>query len=143
MARESRARVSGVGLTITARVRGDGEASILFPDAVTPLALAHAIAELGPSQVIIKLGEARCAAVIDGAEYHLDASPSRAVDTVGAGDAFVAGYLAELLAGLTAQERLATAVSLGAFACLNSGDWEEFPTRHEFGMLGRSEPVQR
>jgi 2-dehydro-3-deoxygluconokinase len=122
---------------------GDDEARILFPDAATPLELAHAIAELGASQVIIKLGEAGCVAVIDGAEYQLDAIPIRAVDTVGAGDAFVAGYLAELLAGLTAKERLATAVTLGAFACLNSGDWEGFPTRDELGMLGRSEPVQR
>jgi 2-dehydro-3-deoxygluconokinase len=122
---------------------GDDEARILFPDAATPIALAHAIAELGPSQVIIKLGEAGCVAVVDDSEYQRDAIPIRAVDTVGAGDAFVAGYLAEFLGGLSVQERLATAVTLGAFACLNSGDWEGFPTRDELGMLGQSEPVQR
>ena len=122
---------------------GEDEARILFPDAVFPLALAHAIAELGPTQVIVKLGEAGCVAVIDGADYQLDAIPIRAVDTVGAGDAFVAGYLAEMLVGLGAQERLSSAVTLGAFACLNSGDWEGFPTRDELGMLGRSDPVQR
>ena len=80
---------------------------------------------------------------MDGIDYQVDAIPIRAVDTVGAGDAFVAGYLAELLAGLSVEERLATAVTLGAFACLSFGDWEGFPTRDEFGMLGRSEPVQR
>jgi 2-dehydro-3-deoxygluconokinase len=122
---------------------GDDEARILFPDAKTPLALAHAVAELGPRQVVIKLGEAGCVAVVDGVEYQRSAVPIRAVDTVGAGDAFVAGYLAELLAGLPIGDRLTTAVTLGAFACLNSGDWEGFPTRDELGLLSRSEPVQR
>ena len=51
------------------------------------------------------------------------------VDTVGAGDAFVAGYLAELLAGLPAEARLATAVTTGAFACTSPGDWEGYPRR--------------
>ena len=122
---------------------GDDEARILFPDAKTPLGLAHAIAGLGPSQVIIKLGEAGCVAVVDGVEYQRSAVAIRAVDTVGAGDAFVAGYLAELLAELPVDDRLTTAVTLGAFACLNSGDWEGFPTRDELGLLTRSEPVER
>lgn len=122
---------------------GDDEARILFPQAASALELARSIADLGPNQVIIKLGDAGCVAVVDGVDYQLDAIPIHAVDTVGAGDAFVAGYLAELLAGLPVKDRLATAVTLGAFACLNSGDWEGFPTRDELGMLGRSEPVQR
>ncbi len=122
---------------------GDDEARLLFPDSATPLELAHHIADLGPSQVVIKLGEAGCVAVIDGTEYQRDALAIRAVDTVGAGDAFVAGYLAELLAGLSVDDRITTAVTLGAFACLNSGDWEGLPTRDELGLLTRSEPVQR
>lgn len=121
----------------------DDEARILFPDAETPLALAHAIAELGPSQVIIKLGKAGCSAVVDGVEYHRSAILIQAVDTVGAGDAFVAGYIAELLAGLPVDDRLTTAVTLGAFACLNPGDWAGFPTRNELRLLTRSEPVER
>jgi 2-dehydro-3-deoxygluconokinase len=122
---------------------GDDEARILFPDAATPLDLAHAIAGLGPRHVLIKLGEAGCVAVIDGLEYRREAIAVRAVDTVGAGDAFVAGYLAELLAGLSVEDRLTTAVTVGAFACLNSGDWEGFPTRDELGLLTRTDPVQR
>jgi 2-dehydro-3-deoxygluconokinase len=122
---------------------GEDEARILAPGATTPLALAAAIAELGPSQVIIKLGADGCVARVDGVEYVRAAIPIRAVDTVGAGDAFVAGYLAEFLAGLAVEERLTTAVTLGAFACLNHGDWEGFPTRDELPILGRSEPVQR
>jgi 2-dehydro-3-deoxygluconokinase len=122
---------------------GDDEARILFPDAETPLELAKAIAGLGPSQVVIKLGEAGCVALVDGVAYERAAIRVHAIDTVGAGDAFVAGYLAELLAGLPVTERLTTAVILGAFACLNAGDWEGFPTRDELGLLARTEPVER
>jgi 2-dehydro-3-deoxygluconokinase len=122
---------------------GEDEARILFPDAARPTELAEEITSLGPSQVLIKLGAEGCVAVIDGVQYARAAISVRAVDTVGAGDAFVAGYLAEYLAGLSADARLTTAVTLGAFACLNPGDWEGFPTRDELGLLAASEPVQR
>jgi 2-dehydro-3-deoxygluconokinase len=122
---------------------GDDEARILLPDAPTPQALAEGIAALGPSQVLIKLGADGCVAMIDGVQHVRAAIPVQAVDTVGAGDAFVAGYLAEYLAGLPVDARLTTAVTLGAFACLNSGDWEGFPTRNELSLLTTIEPVQR
>jgi 2-dehydro-3-deoxygluconokinase len=122
---------------------GEDEARILFPTAATPSELAHSIAGLGPSQVIIKLGEAGCAALVEGTSYTRAAIPVRAIDTVGAGDAFVAGYLAEFLAGLPVEARLTTAVTVGAFACVNAGDWEGFPTRDELPLLTASEPVQR
>ncbi|HEY1531544.1 MAG TPA: sugar kinase [Galbitalea sp.] len=122
---------------------GDDEARILIPGAETPAELAAGIAALGPSQVLIKLGAEGCVAQIDGVAYTRDAVAVSVVDTVGAGDAFVAGYLAELLAGRSVEERLTTAVTVGAFACLASGDWEGFPTRDELGLLGRTDPVQR
>jgi 2-dehydro-3-deoxygluconokinase len=43
---------------------------------------------------------------------------------VGAGDAFVAGYLASFARGDEVFERLALAARLGAAACTNAGDWE-------------------
>jgi len=122
---------------------GDDEARILFPHAVSALELARSIADLGPSQVVIKLGAAGCLALVDDVDYQLDAIPIRAIDTVGAGDAFVAGYLAEFLTGLPVEHRLTTAVTVGAFACLSAGDWEGFPTRDELGLLIGTEPVQR
>lgn len=110
---------------------GDDEARILVPDAESPEELARGIAALGPGQVIIKLGARGCVALIDGVEYMEAALPITPIDTVGAGDAFVAGYLAELIAGLDPAARLKTAVAVGAFACLHIGDWEGFPTRAE------------
>jgi 2-dehydro-3-deoxygluconokinase len=122
---------------------GEDEARILFPDIEEPVELAKAIADLGPSEVLIKLGARGCVGVIDGQVYGRGAITVRVVDTVGAGDAFVAGYLAELLAGAPVAARLDLAVALGAFACLSPGDWEGYPTRDELVLLTNSEPVQR
>jgi 2-dehydro-3-deoxygluconokinase len=65
------------------------------------------------------------------------------IDTVGAGDAFVAGYLAEMMTGADASACLDIAVRTGAFACLAPGDWEGYPRRDELGLLESSEPVTR
>ena len=122
---------------------GDDEARLLVPNAVTPAELAAGIAELGAGQVLIKLGADGCVALIDGERHTREAIPIRAIDTVGAGDAFVAGYLAELLAGRSIEDRLTTAVTVGAFACLNPGDWEGLPTRAELSLLTATDPVAR
>ncbi len=107
--------------------------------------LVTRIAALGPSVVALKLGE-RGALVLDGGRMlRRSALPIVPVDTVGAGDAFVAGYLAELLAGSSAEQRLDTAVAAGAFACLGRGDWESLPHRRQLDLLAASasDPVQR
>jgi 2-dehydro-3-deoxygluconokinase len=122
---------------------GDEEAAIAVGPIEDPMEVARRIAELGPRQVIIKLGDAGAVALIDGNEYRREAIKVPVVDTVGAGDAFVAGYIAELLNGLEPQERLETAVRTGAFACMVPGDWEGMPRRDELGMLEQSEPVAR
>jgi 2-dehydro-3-deoxygluconokinase len=122
---------------------GDHEARLLAPDATGPSELAAAIAALGPAEVVIKLGSEGAIALVDGAETRQPAVPIRPVDTVGAGDAFVAGYLAEYLLGVPVAERLTTAVATGAFACLNPGDWEGFARRDELGLLWAADPVTR
>ena len=122
---------------------GDDEAAIVVGEAADPLELARRLAELGPGQAVIKLGALGCVALVDGQEYRQDAVPVRAVDTVGAGDAFVGGYLAELLDGQPVRQRLLTAVRTGAYACLVSGDWEGMPRRSELELLDAAEPVSR
>lgn len=120
---------------------GEDEARLIVGDTATPLAAA--IAELGPTHAIVKRGANGAAARIDGVDYVQDAIQIVPVDTVGAGDAFVAGYLAEYLTGAPAQTRLLTAVTAGAFVCLTPGDWEGFPSRADFGLLTATEPVTR
>lgn len=102
----------------------------------SPAAQARALAQLGPSQCVIKLGEHGAVALADGQIHRREAYPVPVVDTVGAGDAFVAGWLAEYLrdpADVTAMLR--TAVACGAYACTVRGDWEGAPCREELGHL--------
>jgi 2-dehydro-3-deoxygluconokinase len=122
---------------------GDDEAAIAVGEADRPADLAHRMVELGAREAVIKLGAEGAVAVVDGREYVQPAVPVTVVDTVGAGDAFVAGYLADYLAGAAVQTRLVTATTAGAYACLVSGDWEGLPRRHELAALGASEPVSR
>jgi 2-dehydro-3-deoxygluconokinase len=122
---------------------GDDEAAIAVGAADTPMELAHRIVDLGAGEAIVKLGAKGAVALAGGAEHSRDAIKITAVDTVGAGDGFVAGYLAEYLLGEDVPTRLTTAVTVGAYACLSSGDWEGLPRRAELAALGAAEPVSR
>ena len=87
------------------------------------------LAGLGATEVVVKDGARGCAAQIDGERYEVPALPATVVDPVGAGDAFVAGYLAERMAGRDAPTRLRTAIAVGAFAVTVPGDCENLPRR--------------
>ena len=121
---------------------GEAEAEIVTHTA-DPLHAALALESLGPAQVLIKRGAHGCLARIDGATLEQPAPAVSVVDTVGAGDAFAAGYLAELMAGADPAARVRTAVAAGAFAVTVSGDWEGMPDRRALAMLEATEPVIR
>ena len=122
---------------------GDEEAAILVGASDDPVQLAERLVELGAEQAIITLGGEGAVAVVGGLAYRQAAIPVNVVDTVGAGDAFVAGYLADYLLGKDVPARLATAASAGAYACTVDGDWEGSPNRAELELLGSIEPVTR
>ena len=122
---------------------GDDEAALAVGKAESPAELAERMAALGPAQAIIKLGSEGAVAFIDGELFHQSAMPIQPVDTIGAGDAFVAGYLTELMAGSAPAQRLELAAKTGAFACLAYGDWEGLPRRAELGLLQQNESVTR
>ncbi|KZE42790.1 hypothetical protein AVW09_09045 [Microbacterium sp. T32] len=107
--------------------------------------LMDAIAALGPSTVALKRGADGATVLAEGRLLHRPAWPIHPVDTVGAGDAFVAGYLAESLRGAPLESRIDTAVAAGAFACLGRGDWESLPHRRQLELLaaGDGDPVVR
>ncbi|MEV0372043.1 sugar kinase [Streptomyces sp. NPDC050636] len=104
--------------------------------AATLAAQAKLLLKLGVGEVVVKLGSAGATAFTDDGSLHRPARSVRAVDPVGAGDAFVAGYLSALLDGEDLTGRLERAVTTGAFAVASPGDWEGAPTRSELGMLG-------
>jgi len=115
---------------------GDDEAELLGLDGDPP-DLARGLAALAGGHAVVKLGDQGAVAAVDGQVHTVDPVPVQAVDPVGAGDAFVAGYLAETLAGRPVPERLATAAACGAFAVTVPGDWEGLPSRDELAALGR------
>ena len=116
---------------------------VLGTDDADPERLLDGLSAVSGGDVVLKLGPDGCLAAIDGRRLAQASVAVAVLDTVGAGDAFVAGYLAELLAGATPEARLLTAVRCGAFACAVSGDWEGDPFRWELATLEGRDPVVR
>jgi 2-dehydro-3-deoxygluconokinase len=122
---------------------GEDEAALLADGEADAGKLVEGMLALGPSTAVLKRGELGSIASEGGRVIESPALRVPVVDTVGAGDAFVAGFLAGRLAGddLAGCLRLATAA--GAFACLGHGDWESSPRRADLALLDGSEPVSR
>ncbi|MEV6098733.1 sugar kinase [Nocardia sp. NPDC051981] len=114
------------------------------PDEVSEdlVSAAESLAARGPSEIVLKLGADGAVAWAGGAFLREGAVPVTAVDPIGAGDAFVAGYLAGLLDGGSVSERLRLASICGAFAVSVPGDWAGLPYRDELGLLDGAD-VQR
>jgi len=105
---------------------------------------ARALTTLGPHHVVVKRGELGYTALIDGELFSDHAIAVPVADPVGAGDAFVAGYLASWLDGATPSEALRTANAAGAFVVAVPGDWEGLPTRAELvAFENRTDAVTR
>ncbi|MFJ4682470.1 sugar kinase [Streptomyces sp. NPDC088789] len=117
-------------------IASDDELPLAAPAAaVSEAEQVEALLERGVREVVVKRGA-------DGAEvFDTSGSTARPAvpvtvrDTVGAGDAFVAGYLSGLLDGAPAGSRLERAVTTGAFAVASVGDWEGLPAREELDLL--------
>ncbi|MEV5826369.1 sugar kinase [Spirillospora sp. NPDC052242] len=92
----------------------------------------------GAREVVVKDGAEARSHTAEGTRT-VPARRVRPVDSVGAGDGFVAGYLSGLLDGLDAEARLVRAHTVGAFAVQSRGDWEGLPRRDELGLLGLPE----
>lgn len=115
----------------------------LVSDAATEQARIDALLEAGAREVIIKRGKA-------GAESHtLDgvvtcpAYEVREVNSIGAGDAFTAGYLSGLLDELPVADRLRRAAACGAFAVAGDGDWEQAPTKADLDRFRNAADTSR
>jgi 2-dehydro-3-deoxygluconokinase len=122
---------------------GVEEAELILGRTGTSEDLARALADLGPAQAVIKDGARGATAMIDGRAYRVPALAVPVIDPVGAGDAFVAGYLTEQLDGGGPADRLRTAVAAGAYAVGVPGDCEGLPTREELLALDPDADVSR
>ncbi|MEV4668525.1 sugar kinase [Microbacterium sp. LWO12-1.2] len=121
---------------------GEDEAALLVGDG-EPAELAQRLRDLGPREVVIKRGELG-AIGLDGRQHCLQPPCAvDVVDTVGAGDAFVAGYLSLWDGESTMEDRLRRAAAAGAYACTAIGDWEGSPTVSELTRMSAREGVTR
>ena len=89
------------------------------------------IAGMGPQEVVLKKGKEGSVALIEGRIFTQHSFPVEEVDPVGAGDAFVAGYLAGHLWDLARDERLRVANAMGALSVATLGDYEGLPGGEE------------
>ncbi|GAA5194300.1 sugar kinase [Rugosimonospora acidiphila] len=91
---------------------------------------------LGVAEVVVKDGPRGAAVVTRDQRQEVPAVPvTQVVDVVGAGDAFVAGYLSARIDGLPPRERLRRGASVAAFCVSCAGDWEGLPRREELPLM--------
>ncbi|MFG3257230.1 sugar kinase [Streptomyces sp. NPDC048172] len=99
-------------------------------------ALGRALRAYGPHTVVITDGAAGAVSVSPAGTVPVAAVPVTAVDPVGAGDAFVAGYLSALLDDLPEEHRMRRAAAVAALCVAAEGDWEGLPERDRLGTAG-------
>jgi 2-dehydro-3-deoxygluconokinase len=96
-----------------------------------PLDVARGFLKSGASVVATKLGAGGALVASPDEMHHVPSLEVAPVDTIGAGDAFDAAFLASYLEGLALLETCARACVAGALATLVFGDWEGMPSRQQ------------
>ena len=97
--------------------------------------MAKQLLGLGVQNVVVKRGAAGASTHTAEGRLDIPAVPVTSIDTVGAGDAFTAGYLSALLDGEDVAGRLKRGAVAGAFAVSTAGDWEGLPRAEELSLL--------
>jgi ribokinase len=115
-------------------IPNETEVELLTGQRVTNLEEAKAAAQIlqqrGAGVVLVTLGE-RGVIVADDDWGHIPATPVRAVDASGAGDAFIGSLAVFLLEGLPLQEAARSANRVAAMSVTRPGTQASFPTRRE------------
>ena len=113
-------------------------AAILFPNEEEAAILASSVdpetqcARLAARYplVVIKRGAAGCEAAAGEKRWRVNAPKTEAIDTTGAGDAFVAAFLSHRLSGADIQPALERAAAAGAAASSSVGGRPKAPSVH-------------
>jgi 2-dehydro-3-deoxygluconokinase len=116
-------------------IASEDELGLVVTEPADESAAADELAASGVSHLVIKRGARGATVWHDAVAHHAAAIPVTVLDTVGAGDAFTAGYLSGVLDGLSPAAALHRGTITGAFAVAAVGDWEGLPTRDELSLL--------
>ena len=88
-------------------------------------ALAAGLRRRGAAIAVVTLGEAGSLASADSTTFRQAAVPVDVVDTLGAGDAFIAGFISALLAGGSLPDALERGAADAAETCRIVGAWPQ------------------
>ncbi len=102
---------------------------------------ARRLLELGPPSAVVTLGAAGAVLATEGSARHFPAPEVEAVDTTGAGDAFVGALAAKLAEGASLEEAVPYAVLAGAVAVTREGAQGSLPTPEEVEKLSGAGPA--
>ncbi|MBV9452573.1 MAG: bifunctional hydroxymethylpyrimidine kinase/phosphomethylpyrimidine kinase, partial [Rubrobacter sp.] len=116
-------------------------AFLLGEDVQDPEESARKLLKLGPPSVVVTLGDAGAILTTEGSTRHFPAPELEAVDTTGAGDAFVGALAAKLAAGAPLREAVPYAVLAGAVAVTREGAQGSLPTPEEVEKLSDTRPA--
>ena len=110
-----------------------------------PGEIACKLMGMGAKNVIIKGGHSKAVAYTSTGTATDDACPLDCmIDPIGAGDAFVSGYLSAHLDNLPLADCLKRAHASAAVVCMTHGDWEGLPTRGQLDrFIGRDSQANR
>jgi fructoselysine 6-kinase len=90
-------------------------------DCTDPAGLAARVAALGPRTVAVTQGAHGATLLVDGRTLQAPAGPGQVVDTLGAGDAFIARLLVGLVRGERPDELLRAATRYATATCADHG----------------------
>ncbi len=116
-------------------VVNEHEAAFLLGEETTPEEAARRLLELGPRSVVVTLGARGAILPVAGATRRFPAPEVEAVDTTGAGDAFVGALAAKLAEGVTLEEAVPYAVLASAVAVTRAGAQGSLPTPEDVERL--------
>jgi ribokinase len=108
---------------------------LLGEEAQNPEESAGKLLDLGPRSAVVTLGADGAILAAGGSAQHFPAPEVEAVDTTGAGDAFVGALAAKLARGAPLEEAVPYAVLAGAAAVTSEGAQGSLPTPEEVEKL--------
>jgi 2-dehydro-3-deoxygluconokinase len=126
---EARAAIDELLPLVDLLFAGEDEALLLWGEA--DAAWLERMAAAGPGEIVLKCGAQGAVGWQAGRLFPAAGLAVPVRDTVGAGDAFAAGYLAAHCWDCDMSQRLRYANAMGAFAVSTCGDYENAPRREE------------